>query len=310
MNKTPSTGRRALRTLLTVLAVVVVFVIFSYGWTVTDINLDEPQETQRQTNVLNALRELLSPNIFEQNYEVTTSIAPFQMGCEEAEGQAVVPAADAGTGASIIVTPACGERGDVVTIQGINFPATALGQIRWSPPSGESRPRPILDTGLQTFDVGDDGAFTARIEVPSIRGATDEAHEIEVDVRFPVGLPFLSNTTHQVLSRMVETIFLALIATVISIPPSVVLSFFAARNLMKPVRLSLGNLLVGVALGGGNREHIVPVSTLVAAVIGGAIALGQLQVARRRHEEQTNCSSWTTAILTGTYSATCATGPK
>lgn len=57
--------------------------------------------------------------------------------------------------------------------------------------------------------------------------------------------------------------------------------------LLTGVVVGLALLLVGVALGGGNREHIVPVSTLVAAVIGGAIALGQLQVARRRHEEQT-----------------------
>jgi uncharacterized protein YjbI with pentapeptide repeats len=46
-------------------------------------------------------------------------------------------------------------------------------------------------------------------------------------------------------------------------------------------------LFVGVALGGGGKEHIVPVGALVAAVIGGGIALGQLQVARKRHEEQT-----------------------
>jgi hypothetical protein len=49
----------------------------------------------------------------------------------------------------------------------------------------------------------------------------------------------------------------------------------------------LALLFFGVALGGGSREHIVPVGTLVAAIIGGAIALGQLQVARQRHDAQT-----------------------
>jgi phosphonate ABC transporter permease subunit PhnE len=47
---------------------------------------------------------------------------------------------------------------------------------------------------------------------------------------------------------MVETIFLALIATALSILPSAILSFFAAHNLMRPIRISLGNLLVTVAL--------------------------------------------------------------
>lgn len=46
-------------------------------------------------------------------------------------------------------------------------------------------------------------------------------------------------------------------------------------------------LFLGVALGGGTREHIVPVGTLVAGTIAAFVALGQLQVTRQRHEEQT-----------------------
>lgn len=53
------------------------------------------------------------------------------------------------------------------------------------------------------------------------------------------------------------------------------------------ILVSVALLFVGVALGGGGRDHIVPVGALVAATIGGGIALGQLQVARKRHEEQT-----------------------
>ncbi len=46
-------------------------------------------------------------------------------------------------------------------------------------------------------------------------------------------------------------------------------------------------LFVGVVLGGGSREHIVPVGTFVVGTLAAVGALGQLQVARRRHEEQT-----------------------
>jgi len=253
--------RGALRTLIIVIVVVIGIVIYSYGWTVTNINLDAPQEPQRQTNVGNALRELLSPNIFTQTYEIVRTSAPFEMGCTEAPTAEVVEAAV--DGARIEISPACGSREDVITIRGAGFIADALGQVRWTPLDGESRPRPILGSGRETFNVGADGAFEVTIEVPTIRGVQNETHQIEVDVRTPVGLPTLSNTTHQVIDRMVETIFLALVATTISILPSVILSFLAARNLMKPIHYSLGSLMVGFAL--------LPVGALLGATLLGPL---------------------------------------
>lgn len=41
------------------------------------------------------------------------------------------------------------------------------------------------------------------------------------------------------LNAMIETIFLSLVATVISIPPTIILSFFTARNLMKDNKFAL-----------------------------------------------------------------------
>lgn len=260
MKASPPRVRGALRTLVIVLIAAASLVIYSYGWTVTDINLDAPQEPQRQTNVGNALRELLSPNIFTQTYEIVRTSAPFRMDCAEAEASPAVETAD---GARIEVSPGCGSRGDEVTIRGAGFVPDALGQVRWTPLEGESRPRPILNTGRETFNIGPDGAFEVTIEVPSMRGVQNETHQIEVDVRTPVGLPALSNTTHQVIDRMIETIFLALVATTISILPSVILSFLAARNLMKPIHYSLGSLMVGFAL--------LPVGALLGAALLGPL---------------------------------------
>ena len=49
----------------------------------------------------------------------------------------------------------------------------------------------------------------------------------------------------------------------------------------------LALLVVGVAFGGGTAENLLPLGTGIAATIAAATALGQLNVARRRHEEQT-----------------------
>lgn len=247
MNQTPS--RRALRRLLIILAFAVGIVIFSYGWSVTDINLERPQEPVRQQNVGNALRQLLSPNVFEQDYDITSSTIQFLLNCpaDGAPTFSATPAADSGE-PTIMVTPTCAQSGDMVTVQGVNFSPNSLARINWIDSSGERRIRRVAGAEGDNFITRGDGTFTVEIEVPRIRGSAGQTHSIEAQGSHPSGPPRFSDTTGLVLEKMVETIFLALIATSLSIFPSAVLSFFAAHNLMRPVRTSLGNLLVSIVL--------------------------------------------------------------
>ncbi len=49
----------------------------------------------------------------------------------------------------------------------------------------------------------------------------------------------------------------------------------------------LALLVLGVAFGGGSPDHLLPLGTWITGTVVAAAALGQLAVARRRHEEQT-----------------------
>jgi phosphonate ABC transporter permease subunit PhnE len=246
MNMTPSSARPALRRLLLIIGIAAALIIFSYGWTVTDIDLSVPQQPTRQQNVGNALRELLSPNVFTQDYTVHNTTTPFAMDCPE--GFTPPEPTNDGTTPYIVVTPACGSSNDVVTVQGYNYAPDSFARVNWIATDGERRIRQVIGTTDDNFITDDDGTFSVQVEVPRIRGSAGEMHTVEVQGRFPSGSPRFSETTSTVLEKMVETIFLALIATVISIPISVVLSFFAAHNLMRPVRIPLGNLLISVVL--------------------------------------------------------------
>ena len=243
---TASRSRAALRRLLFILGLAVALIIFSYGWTVTDIDLSVPQQPTRQQNVGNALRELLSPNVFTQDYTIHNTITPFVMDCPE--GFIPPEPVNDGTTPYIVVTPACGSSDDIVTVQGYNYTPDSFARVNWIATDGERRIRQVIGSTDDNFITDDDGTFSVQIEVPRIRGTAGETHTVEVQGRFPEGSPRFSDTTSTVLEKMVETIFLALIATVISIPPSVILSFFAAHNLMRPVRTQLGNLLVSAVL--------------------------------------------------------------
>jgi phosphonate ABC transporter permease subunit PhnE len=254
--------RSARRRLLIVLAFALGIIIYSYGWTVTEIDLDLPQEERRQTNVTIALRELLSPNIFDQKRELSIYTTPFLLDCSTGEAPAQAFPDDASGG--VIVEPSCADSDETVTFTVQNVEGNAEARVRWLPPAEddqeEARPRPleIIETEREDFIIGAEGRYTGQFEVPRIRGGEGQIHEVRVLVAVPTGPIRLTETAMLVIDRMLQTIFMALVATTVAIPIAAVISFFAARNLMREIRLSLGSLLL----------------TFVALVVGGY--LGQL----------------------------------
>jgi hypothetical protein len=181
-NNSPRSSREALRSLVIVLVAVIAFMIYSYGWEVTDINLSTPQQETRQTNVGNALRELLSPRIFEQDREVFDYSENFVIGCDydAAEQQQV----DDG-GPFILVEPRCGVAGDEIIIEGFNLSPSAAARIRWIPVEGQARPRQDIVSGREELIVARDGTFSAIVEVPRISGSDGETHILQLRVAIP-----------------------------------------------------------------------------------------------------------------------------
>ncbi|MCZ7544376.1 MAG: hypothetical protein M5R40_12975 [Anaerolineae bacterium] len=102
-NKVPRSSRSALRRLLLVLGIVIGVVIYAYGWTTTDISLDEVQDPVRQASVQRAMRELLSPDLFTRDRENRSFFVEFAIGCPE--GDLPEGRADTGDEAYVIFTP-------------------------------------------------------------------------------------------------------------------------------------------------------------------------------------------------------------
>jgi phosphonate ABC transporter permease subunit PhnE len=237
----------ALRRLIIVLVFAVGMLIYSYGWTVTDIDLRLPQEEIRQDSVTRAMRELLSPRLFTQNRDLATFEAPILIGCST--GEAPAQAAPSTTEVYVLVEPACASVDEIVTIRIYNAEPNADARIRWQPPEVEgetanARPVTVIETGREDVVLGNDGSFVGTIEVPRIRASEGQVHKLQVLVAVPNGPIVFSETATLVMGRMVETIFMALVATSIAIPISVIISFFAAKNLMKRLRLSVGSMLL------------------------------------------------------------------
>lgn len=253
MNDQPSRSQAALRRLLIILAVAAAVVIYAYGWEVTDISLTPTQDQVRQDSVTRALRELFSPNIFVQPREITTTTANFSFDCSAGEADST-PTSE---GIYFTISPACGSAREQLTLRGFNFDANVDVEFTLILETGQPRP-------LGTVLTNAAGEFETQVTLPNIRGVQPGAvANIEANALLPVGSPRLSSTTNLVIEKMIETIFLALMATTLALPISVVLSFLAAHNLMKPIKMPVGKALTGVAL--------LPIGWIAGTIILGTL---------------------------------------
>jgi phosphonate transport system permease protein len=144
------------------------------------------------------------------------------------------------------VEPTCGELsafdenlklepGTTITLEGRNFRPETRTLIWWIDPLGnEFRPRHEGEYMSVTTDEA--GGFSVsmvmpyRLVPPSAKGP--QLHRVEARQVSEVGGPLPSKPLRLTISRMVETIFMGMMATAFGILFSIPVSFLAARNLM------------------------------------------------------------------------------
>jgi phosphonate ABC transporter permease subunit PhnE len=250
----------------------VVLVIYAYGFQVTDVNLDEIQSETRQTRLVRIIRALFRPDLFEYEREEFRVNTPIYVPCPT--GGMPAAAEPAAGEPYMIVTPPCADPRAEVTVEGFNFEPNTVGPLNFVPPSGVS---------LKMTDVATDGQghFAVTAQLPN--RPTEEVQTIRAVTRRNVGAPRLSRNARETWSKIIETVFLALLATTLATGVAVPLSFFAARNLMKDVTTSLTSaslaviawpigIIVGAILAGWLGQISQMLTASLATHVGGVIA--------------------------------------
>jgi len=208
------------------LFVVAGVLIYSYGFQVTKVNVEETRSERRQTQLFRILRALVRPEILEYEKDEFFVETPIWISCPV--GEALEPDK---SGPYMIITPPCADPNDEVTVEGFNFEPNTKGPINFIPPSGVKIQRGNIETDA-------DGHFITTIEIPN-RRPVDEAQLISVITRRNVGSPTFTQTAKDTWDKIVETVFMALLATTLGTALAIPISFFAARNLMKDVSAPL-----------------------------------------------------------------------
>jgi phosphonate ABC transporter permease subunit PhnE len=260
-------------------AVLVGLVVYAYGFNVTKLNFEETRSEVRLTQLTRILRALAQPSLFEYEKEELNVESPFYLPCLE-EG---VPETEPDTsGPYLVLKPPCGDAKEIIEIEGHNFWPNTKGPINFIPLSGAK-----LTIG--NLETDENGYFDAKVELPN-RQPVEEAQIIRATARRNVGLPFFSEVAKTTWDKIVETVFLALLATTFGTLMAIPISFLAARNLMSSVRQPLTNIalstmgwLLGIALsvpisgwidqiGESLHANNQPLISLAGVIVGPLIA--------------------------------------
>ncbi len=218
--KIPDNGRPFIaRTRFLVIALLVILV-YSYGWQVTKIDLGE---LVRDFHLVKPLvSELLRPDLITQDVESTTVEAPFQLAGSFAP-EPPKPSSSNTDVPQIILSMPKGAIGDSLTVEGMNLPPEKPGRLFWVNSIEQEFP-------LGNFSTDKNGNFSMKIAVPE--SARGEKQTVKAVLTWKTGDWHVSSTLKLTAEKMVETLFLALMATTMAVLFAVPLSFLGASNLM------------------------------------------------------------------------------
>ncbi len=229
-----------LRSIGVFFAVILVVVVYAYGFTVTNVDFAESQSERRLASFTRILRALAHPHIFDYDYQEVDVQVPFYLGCPE--GGVEAPDLDR-SGAFIIPSQWCVEPGDTITLEGFNFQANSSGPITFVGYSADA-PEGVR-IPLESFQADAQGNFAEEIKIPN-RTPKEDPQGLTATGRVRVGAPMLSRDAIVTWEKIVETVFMALLATTFGTMIAIPISFFAARNLMSEIKIPLSNIALSL----------------------------------------------------------------
>ena len=232
------------------LIILLALIVYAYGFEITNIDLAELRSEQRQQSLQRVTRALAQPDILEFEQEEQKAIAPVYVTCPADGTIPELPAPDT-SGPYLTITPACAEPEEPVLVEGFNFFPGAGGPVRFVPGND---PTNVVELGNLTASTDESGHFVAELELPD--RPSEDVQFIRATMRRNIGVPRFTETAKITWEKIVETVFLALLATTLGTLLAIPLSFIAARNLMKSVRSPLASISlsiigwpIGIAIG-------------------------------------------------------------
>ncbi len=234
------------------LFVLIIFTFFALGWQISEIN--PVKMIAELPDAWPPLSRVLWPwaaAVTRETQEVSAA-AEILVPCDE---NPPPPPLEEPNKPYLLSTPTCGEltqrdannrdiRGTTLNLKGSRFTPNTEAEIWWMDPIGnefqirqQGKYVTVMTDDRGSFEI--DAVMPYRLMPPSMRGR--QIHRVVAKQISPVGGLKPSEPLLLCIGRMVETIFMGMMATIFGIILSIPVSFLAARNLMSgsPVTLAI-----------------------------------------------------------------------
>ncbi len=202
-----------------ILLVLVAGILYTYGWKVTQI---QPGNLVRDFHLVKPLiSALLQPDLITRKTDSSTTEATFQLA--ETSGSEATPTSPAHPSPALQLSRTTGSIGDTVIVEGFHLPPNRQGQLFW------------INSIEQAFPLGEiatdpSGRFYKEFIVPPT--ARGDEQLVRAVLTWKTGGWRFSHTLKLTAEKIIETLFLGLMATTLAIILAGPLSFLGARNLM------------------------------------------------------------------------------
>ncbi len=220
-------------------ALALLVMAYGIGWRVTQIDLGAL--TRNSSRVASIVRPMLHPDFAVRREKRNSVWAPVEVPC----GPHPPAATNASGGMTVTVSPVCGRLRDTLEVKATGLWPDTPTLIQWATPIGN---RLALGADFATsyrVTSGHHGALDARIQIPpnALAAAPDPDLPLEHRVYLTQTRPEpgfeLSENGRYVVEGIVQTLFLALMATTFGALGAMLIAFPAARNLMSANWLTL-----------------------------------------------------------------------
>jgi phosphonate ABC transporter permease subunit PhnE len=170
----PKEKRSGRRWLLIVLGIALVFVAYAFSVEATDVDLTQIKDETRREQLFRILRALAHPDLVQYDTQEILVTADLFVPCSDGTVEY------AESEPYIVVTPTCGNPGDIVTVVGFGFaPETSAG-LDFVPDSEFA-----VRLTLARFDTDADGRFAVDVELPARE--SENPQQIQAKTKSQVG---------------------------------------------------------------------------------------------------------------------------
>ena len=221
------------------------------------------------------LLDLLRPHLLEREEQTQTAETVIEVPCSTSPPEIPPPA----EGPVILLSKPCGSAREPIVVTGEGFRPNTPGRLYWLPRGIEGRLRD------ERFVTDAAGRFRVETTIPPLLEQQGGVSGLQAELRWEAGALRPSEPLRVTIAKIIETIFLALMATTFGGIAAVPLSFLGARNMMP--RTLWGNLIYGATRTFFNvMRSIEPIilATIFAIWVGfgpfaGVLALSVVTVA-------------------------------